>query len=263
MSASSYSLTTGFRRVVDRATGSRPRLNRGCRSRIDLLKKLGNVPPVPEFPDGRSEMDDLSTSWSFFQWLWELLQRPDFILCFVIGAELIYQIRHDRRVDEREARRLEQEEMNLRKERGYRLLAIWYKQIGGGFTDFWLKTFEERHPEVKDEPNTKGLAIFADWNVVTYMAKSFQELRPQYAELLEFEAANLIISHDWTSLNRGVGSQQLADWDWGVEKLEEVRLRAIQPVTICFHGLMGTLMETWKPAPYDLTALVDNQVKEN
>jgi hypothetical protein len=206
-------------------------------------------------------MDDLSTSWSFFPWLWELLQRPDFILCFVIGAELIYQIRHDRRVDAREARRLEQEENNLRKERGCRLLAIWYRQVGGGFTDFWLKTFEERHPDVKNNPKTKGVAIFRDWDAVSYMATSFQELRPQYTEFLDFEAANLIISHDWTSLNQGVGSMQLADWDCGIEKLEEVRLRDIQPVTLCFHALMVTLMDTWKPSAYDLTTMLDSRVK--
>jgi hypothetical protein len=88
-------------------------------------------------------MDDQFLYWYLFGWLWELILRPDFVLCFVIGAELIYQIRHDRQTSRREERRLALERENARRERGYRLLGIWHMQIGGGHNAHWLMTFEE------------------------------------------------------------------------------------------------------------------------
>ena len=35
-------------------------------------------------------MDDFRLYWELFGWFWKLLPRPDFVLCFVIGAELIF-----------------------------------------------------------------------------------------------------------------------------------------------------------------------------
>ena len=87
------------------------------------------------------------------------------------------------------------------------------------------------------------------------MVASFAELRPQFAEYLDFEAANKLIKHDWTSLKYGVNAQRLADWDWGVKKLEEVRVKDILPVTDSFVCLTGALLDTWAPGPYDATKL--------
>jgi hypothetical protein len=87
------------------------------------------------------------------------------------------------------------------------------------------------------------------------MVESFKQLRPQFAEYLDFEAANKIIKLDWTSLKLGVDTQRLADWEWGVKKLEEVRTKDIIPVTDCFMGLTISLLDTWEPGPYDATKL--------
>jgi len=200
-------------------------------------------------------MDDLRLYWCLFGWVWKLLMRPDFVLCFVIGAELIYQIRHDRQMSIREERRLAQERDNIRKERGYRLLGLWYRQVGGGHCAHWLQSFEERHEEVKQNPKVVGQALFGDWEFIEQMVDSFRELRPQFAEYLDFEAANKIIVHDWTSLKLGVDTQRLANWDWGVKKLEEVRQADILPVTDCFMLLTASLLGTWEPGPYDATKL--------
>jgi len=54
-------------------------------------------------------MDDPQLYWHLFGWFWKLLLRSYFVLCFVIGAELIYQSRHDRQTYIREERRLAQD----------------------------------------------------------------------------------------------------------------------------------------------------------
>jgi hypothetical protein len=211
---------------------------------------------------GTWEMDDLLLYWHLFGWLWAILQRPDFVLCIVIGVELIYQMKHDRQVSAREERRLEQERENIRRERGYKLLGLWYRQVGGGHNAHWLQSFEERHEYVKVNPNTVGPAIFADWKFVEEMVASFVQLRPLYAEYLDFEAANTIITHDWASLDAGVSVQKLADWDWGIKRLEEVRQKDILPVTDCFMGLTVSLLGTWEPDPYDATKLRADHAKK-
>jgi hypothetical protein len=200
-------------------------------------------------------MDDLRFYWELFGWFWKLVLRPDFVLCFVIGAELIYQIRHDRRMSIRDEHRLAQERENIRKERGFKLLGLWYRQVGGGDCAHWLQPFEERHEEVKQNPKLRGIALFQDWEFVAEMVESFKQLRPSFAEYLDFEAANKIITHDWTSLHLGVDSRRLANWEWGVKKLEEVRQKDILPVSDCFICLTGSLLDTWKPGMYDATKL--------
>jgi len=200
-------------------------------------------------------MDDLHLYWYLFGWVWQLLLRPDFVLCFVIGAELIYQIRHDRKMSLREERRLAQERDEIRKERAFKLLGLWYRQVGGGHCAHWLQSFENRHEEVKENPKLIGVALFDDWTFVDEMVESFKALRPLFAEYLDFEAANKIISHDWTSLKLGVDTQKLANWEWGVKKLEEVRRKDILPVTDCFLLLTSALLKTWEPGPHDATKL--------
>jgi hypothetical protein len=200
-------------------------------------------------------MDDFFFYWSLFGWFWKLLLRPDFVLCFVIGAELVYEILQHRGARRREELRLAQEEAATRRARGFKLVGLWYKQAGGGDSAHWLQTFEERHPETKQDPKLVGIALFDDWELIERMVESFAVLRPLYAEFLDFEAANTIISHNWTSLKYGVDSQKLADWAWGVKKLEEVRLKDILPVVDCFLCLSASLLGTWTPGPYDATKL--------
>jgi hypothetical protein len=115
--------------------------------------------------------------------------------------------------------------------------------------------FEQRHDEVTKDPKLVGQALFEDWGFIGQMVESFKELRPQYAEYLDFEAANMIIKLDWTNLNTGVNTYQLGDWKEGVKLLEKIRLRDILPVTDCFMGLTASLLDTWKPDEHDMTKM--------
>jgi hypothetical protein len=112
-----------------------------------------------------------------------------------------------------------------------------------------------RHEEVKTDPKLIGQALFEDWGFIGQMVESFKELRPLFAEYLDFEAANKIIKHDWASLNSGVNTYKLGDWKEGVEMLEKVRRKDILPVTDCFISLTVLLLDTWKPDEYDATKL--------
>jgi hypothetical protein len=200
-------------------------------------------------------MDHFWLYWKLFGWFWKLLLRPDFVLCFVIGAELVYQIRHDRRGSRREEERLKQEKENIRKERAFKLLGLWYMQAGGGDSAYWLMSFDERHPTVKNSPSSKGSALFDDWGRLGRMEGSFEKLRPNFAEYLDFEAANKIITHNWASLRTGITQQKLNDWDWCVSMIEKARIEHIVPVTDCFLLLSASLLGTWVPGQYDATKL--------